>query len=151
MVEPEEALIVELIVNVSGGYPYFIQFICKETFDVFMQKMDEGDKASVPIAEIELKLDTDFFQGRWSRATDRQRELLTIAANLENSSDEFSVQELVDNSKEQLSKPFSNSNVNQMLNSLIKSGLIYRNRFGKYSFAVPLLDRYIRRTTQNIE
>jgi hypothetical protein len=32
-----------------------------------------------------------------------------------------------------------------MLNTLITQGLIFKNRHGKYSFAVPLLDRYIRR------
>lgn len=62
---------VSTIVEVSGGYPYFIQFICKEVFDVFIQKIDDGNNPSVPIEEIERKLDTDFFQGRWSRATDR--------------------------------------------------------------------------------
>ena len=33
-----------------------------------------------------------------------------------------------------------------MLSSLAERGMIYKNRFGKYSFAVPLLGRFIRRT-----
>lgn len=45
----------------------------------------------------------------------------------------------------QLDKPFTSSHVNQMLAGLPGAGLIYKNRFGKYSFAVPLFDRFILR------
>ena len=58
---------------------------------------------------------------------------------------EFSVQEIVDLSKQLSKKPFSNSHVNQMLVSLFKVGLVYKNRYGKYSFAVPLIDQFILR------
>ncbi len=134
--------------KMSGGYPYFIQFICREVYDAFIQKIDKGEKASVPIEEIERKLDTDFFAGRWARATDRQRELLSVVANLDNCDDEFAVQEIVDASKELLNKPFSNSHVNQMLTTLSERGLIFKNRYGKYSFAVPLLGKYIARQNE---
>ena len=33
-----------------------------------------------------------------------------------------------------------------MLASLAEKGMIYKNRMGKYSFAVPLLGRFILRT-----
>ena len=136
---------VALIIDSSAGYPYFIQFICRETFDALIQKMGAGQRASVPIDEILRKLDTDFFSGRWGRATDRQRELLTVIAYLENCEGEFSVQEIVEMSRKALAKPFSPSHVNQMLVSLSDAGLIYKNRHGKYSCAVPLLGRFIRR------
>ena len=62
--------------------------------------------------------------------------------------DEFSdssVQEAVEKSRELLQKPFSSSHVNQMLASLSQAGLVYKNRHGKYSFAVPLLGEFIQR------
>jgi hypothetical protein len=136
---------VDLIVKHSGGYPYFIQFICKEAYDAFLPKLAAGENVSVPLAEITRKLDTDFFAGRWARATDRQRELLVIIAQLENSEEEFSVQDIVELSKNNIGKSFSSSHVNQMLSSLSTVGLIYKNRFGKYSFAVPLLGQFILR------
>ena len=136
---------VNLIIKNSGGYPYFIQFICKEAYDVFLPKLEAGEKASVPLNEITRKLDTDFFAGRWARSTDRQRELLIIIARLDNSEEEFSVQDIVELSKKDMKKPFSPSHVNQMLSSLSTAGLIYKNRFGKYSFAVPLLGQFILR------
>lgn len=95
--------------------------------------------------EILRKLDSDFFSGRWNRATDRQRELLSVISSLKNCDEEFTVQEIVDKSKSKGGKSFSGSHVNQMLSKLADAGLVYKNRFGKYSFAVPLLGRFIQR------
>jgi hypothetical protein len=136
---------VNTIVKVSGGYPYFIQFICREVYDVFIQKVNAGEKPFVPVEEINRKLDSDFFAGRWARATDRQRELLGVIARLDSADEEFTVQEIVERSKLELPKPFSSSHVNQMLASLTEAGLVYKNRHGKYSFAVPLLGQFILR------
>jgi hypothetical protein len=136
------------ITTMSGGYPYFVQFICREVYDIWIQQHAAGQKLSVPPQEILQKLDTDFFSGRWAKATDRQRELLTVIANLENCDDEFTVQEVADKSKEIGKKPFSNSHISQMLSSLSAVGLVYKNRYGKYSFAVPLLGKFILRQTK---
>lgn len=138
---------VDTIVKLSGGYPYFIQFICREAFDTFAQQMGEGRETGyVPVAEILRKLDTDFFAGRWNRATDRQRELMEIISELDHCDEEFSVQEIVDRSKVRgIGKEFNASNAGQMLGKLVDAGLVYKNRYGKYSFAVPLLGEYIRR------
>ncbi len=136
---------VKLIIDVSGGYPYFIQFICREVYDAFLQKMDAGEQTAVPITEITRKLDNNFFAGRWARATDRQRELMTVIASLESCDEEFTVQEVAERSKKRLRKPFSPSHINQMLVALSGAGLVYKNRHGRYSFAVPLLGRFIQR------
>ena len=139
---------VKTIVKMSGGYPYFIQFICREVYDAFIQRVDRGEKALVPIAAIEQKLDTDFFSGRWARATDRQRALLFVISRLENCDEEFTVQEVVEESRRFLVKPFGGSHVNQMLVALASQGLVYKNRHGRYSFSVPLLGQFIRRQMQ---
>ncbi|MFQ5689067.1 MAG: AAA family ATPase [Gemmatimonadota bacterium] len=141
---------IELIAHESGGYPYFIQFICREAYDAFLQRFEAGEKPRVPVEEITRKLDSDFFTGRWSRVTDRQRALLFVIATLEPCDEEFTVQEIVMRSRVLLEKPFSASHTNQMLASLANAGLVYKNRHGKYSFAVPLLGQYIRRQS-NIE
>ena len=138
-----DSSLITLIIQVSGGYPYFIQFICREVYDVAIQKLGEGQAPAVPVEEITRKLDSDFFAGRWARATDRQRELLAVAACLETSESEFTVQEVAEKSAEVLTKPFSPSHVSQMLATLCDMGLVYKNRYGKYSFAVPLLGRFI--------
>lgn len=137
---------VEVIVNESAGYPYFIQFICREVYDIFIRQHEDEEKKFVPTEEIQRKLDADFFAGRWARITDRQRELLWVVAHLDHPDEEFTIVELTEQAKELLSKAFSPSHANQMLASLAERGMIYRNRPGKYSFAVPLLGRFIRRT-----
>lgn len=132
----------------SAGYPYFIQFICREVFDVFIQQSAEGAEQRVPFDAIQRKLDIDFFSGRWARVTDRQRELLWVVAELPTADDEFTIQEIVQQSRKGVVKRFSSSHVNRMLLTMSEQGLIYKNRFGKYSFAVPLLGAFIRRTYQ---
>ena len=136
---------VDTVIELSGGYPYFIQFICREVYDAFMVRWDKGESASVPVEDIVRKLDSDFFSGRWTKATDRQRELLSVIARLENCDDEFTVQEIVEKAHELSGKPFGRSHVNQMLSALATQGMVFKNRHGKYSFAVPLLADYIKR------
>ena len=137
---------VRTICTESGGYPYFIQFICRDVFDLFIQQLGSGQSPVVPIDAIQRKLDTDFFAGRWAKATDRQRQLLWVIANLQRPDEEFTIQELVATGQRLPTKAFSSSHANQMLASLAEQGLIYKNRFGRYSFAVPLLGRFILRT-----
>ncbi|KKL60381.1 hypothetical protein LCGC14_2205910, partial [marine sediment metagenome] len=142
---------IDTIVRSSGGYPYFIQFICKEVYDLILQNVGAAQTEGIPIDGIIEKLDTDFFAGRWARATERQRDLLTVIAQLENCESEFTVQEVVEKSKESLEKPFGASHVNQMLVALGNAGLVYKNRHGRYSFAVPLLGSFILRQQQRAE
>lgn len=136
---------VNTVAFMSGGYPYFIQFICREVYDIFVQQARAGTEHSIPAESIVAKLDSDFFAGRWARATDRQRELMAVIASLPTCDDEFTTQEVSDRSKKTLSKGFSPSHVNQMLASLGDQGLVYKNRYGKYSFAVPLFGDFVRR------
>jgi len=136
---------VEVIIHESSGYPYFIQFIGREVYDVFIRQHADEEEKLVPIEAIQRKLDADFFAGRWARITDRQRELLWVVARLGHPDEEFTILELTEEAKAVLPKPFSPSNASQMLTSLAERGMIYKNRFGKYSFAVPLLGRFIRR------
>ena len=119
--------------------------MCREVHDALIHRIGSEDQLSVPVVEIEQKLDSDFFAGRWARATDRQRELLFVISRLESCDDEFTVQQVVEESKRVLIKPFGSSHVNQMLVTLATQGLVYKNRHGKYSFAVPMLGRFIRR------
>jgi type II secretory pathway predicted ATPase ExeA len=130
------------IIQKSDGYPYFIQFICRETLDHLIAR--PNDRA-VPMDAIIRKLDSDFFAGRWENVTDRQRELLYCIAKL-GQNDEFAIGEIVEISKELKGiRPFSSNDVSQMLPRLIEKGLVYKNRLGKYCFAVPLFAGFIKR------
>jgi hypothetical protein len=146
------ASLIDRMIQVSGGYPYFLQFLGREVFDFAIQRLARAKKlsrrfgvSSVPFDPIVRKLDNDFFVGRWSRATDRQRDLLIAIASLPHCDEAFSVQEVAERSKEILDKPFSPSQVSQMFAKLAEAGLIYKNRHGRHSFAVPLLGGFIKR------
>lgn len=136
---------IKTIMEMSAGYPYFIQFIGKEVFDAWNSRIQSGRAASVPTAEILEKLDQDFFAPRWARATDRQQDFMKVISTLPNAEEEFTVQEIVTASHELLRKSFSPSHAQQILLALAEKGLVYRSRRGGYSFAVPLLSRFINR------
>lgn len=136
---------VDAICEASRGYPYFIQFICREVYDAHLQQTERGRDVALSLAPIVQKLDADFFAGRWADATDRQRELLWVVAQLERCDEEFTVRQIVEKSRAGRSKPFSASHVTQMLAAMSGKGLVFKNRHGRYSFAVPLLGRFIRR------
>jgi hypothetical protein len=137
---------VDIIVNASGGYPYFLQFLSKETYDSYLQQIEAGiDPPKVFISDLVRKLDTDFFAGRWAKATDRQRELMYAIAKTEHPGSEFTVRETADASEKYLEKAISPSQVSQMFGKLSELSLIYKNRMGKYSFAVPLMHEFILR------
>lgn len=140
---------IDFIVERSGGYPYFIQFFCREVYDHFLAARQSGRPLGVPSDAITRKLDSAFFAGRWSRITDRQRELLAVIASIPGSDHEFTVQEIVEGSRTHPGKPFSASHANQMLATLAAAGLVYRNRHGKYSFAVPMLGDFVLRQMES--
>lgn len=134
------------IIKYSSGYPYFIQFFCKDAFDSILQQIKVGvELPDISIAAIVTKLDTDFYSGRRSKVTDRQRELLAVIAKLPTANEEFTVKDIAQKSTEVSSKPFKPAYINNMLIKLIDFGLIFKNRRSKYSFAVPLLADYINR------
>jgi hypothetical protein len=138
---------IDLIAKTSSGYPYFIQFICKETFDSFIAQIKQGAEPSVPLTEIVAKLDIEFFEPKWSLATDRERDLLSVIATLPNCHDEFTIKEIMDQEKKYpLDKLIGDSHINQLLTKLSKKGLVFRTpRHGKYTLGVPMLGKYIQR------
>ncbi len=143
---------IKSIAEYSGGYPYFIQFLCKEAFDSYIQQLSLGREFPVVfLDDIVRKLDTDFYSGRWSGLTDRQRDLMIVIANLRTADDEFSVIDIAESSKNHFQKPFSSSHINQILTKMVELGLIFKNRHGKYSFAVPLLSSFIKRQTGDVD
>ena len=136
---------VEHIVEESKGYPFLIQYICREVFDAWIGRMTVGEAPSVPMTEITAKLDLDFFAPRWNRATDRQQIFMRVIATLAGAGSGFSVQDITTSSRKQLKRPFTPSHATQMLGDLTEKGLIYKNRRGAYCFAVPLLAGFIKR------
>lgn len=137
---------VKEIVRSSDGYPYFIQFMCREAYESYVQqRIRRVARPQVDVRSIVRKLDNDFYAGRWNKLTDRQRDLCTVIALLNDRDGEFTVQQITIMAAKKLTKGFSPSQVTQMLSTLSESGYVYKNRHGRYSFAVPMLGDFIRR------
>jgi AAA ATPase domain len=136
---------INTIIEMSNGYPYFLQFIGKEVFDAWIGKITVGEVPSVAMDDILKKLDLDFFAPRWARATDRQQDFMRVIATMPNAEDEFSVQDIVLASRVLLKRGFNPSHATQILQALAEKGLVYRERRAGYCFAVPLLSRFIAR------
>lgn len=141
---------VKAIIQNSGGYPYFVQFLCREVYDACWQQPSARTNPAVTVVQSVRKLDNDFFAGRWHRVTDRQRELLQVVAELPNCNDEFTVQEIVEQSKRSLKKAFSPSHVSQLMNKLADGGVVYKNRHGRYCFAIPMMGDFINRQQEDL-
>ena len=130
--------------EITRGYPYFVQYWCKEWFDYYFSGAPYPKDPRVVIEKIRDKLDQDFFEGRWGQLTDRERDLLGAVARLSpNKEGEFSALEII--SQSAADKKFSSSHANQMLSRLGDKGMVFKNRRGKYVLAVPMLDDFIRR------
>ena len=82
------------------------------------------------------------------RVLQEQRDLLRVVAMLQDCGKEFTLQEVSEKSSEVLEKPFSTSHISQMFRKLGQIGLVYKNRHGKYSFAVPLMEEFIKRQAE---
>ena len=138
----------KLIAERSGGYPYFIQFICRDTFDSFIAQISRGaTKPSVPLVEIQAKLDAEFFEPKWNSATDKERILLALVATLPNIQD-FSIKEIMDKQTAlKIGDPIGDNYISQLLKQLSQKGLCFRTiRHGKYTLGVPMLGDYVKRT-----
>jgi hypothetical protein len=140
---------VKRVISMSGGYPYYIQFICREIYDLYLSLVGEGKVPLIPEGAILRKLDQHFYFNQWSAASDQQRIFMTIIAQLPSCEEEFSAQEITRISKDYLDKPYSTSSANQYLARLTEAGLIYKNRRAKYQFAVPLMSRFINRQIEH--
>ena len=70
---------------------------------------------------------------------------MCVISRLDNCDEEFAVQDIVRRSRKDLDNHFSPSQVSNMLSTLSVKGLVFKNRHGKYSFAVPLLSQFIKR------
>ncbi len=129
---------IDVIVDYTEGYPYFIQEYGKIVWDL----APEGSPVSERVAQearrnVEAKLDESFFRVRAERTTELELQYLRAMAELgpgEQSAGEIAA--VLGRSSEQLGPTRAR---------LIDKGLIYTTGHGRGAFTVPQFDRYMRR------
>jgi AAA ATPase domain len=130
------------VVEMSGGYPYLIQFFGRELIEQILENGGTLGADQFPAESTLDRLDAGLFAARWNKTTDRQREFLALVANRPNTnSSDFSANEILKNQTEATS--FDGSSANQILAALVDRGLLYRTRHGRYAFTVPMSEMMI--------
>lgn len=133
--EPEA---IELAVDVSRGYPYFLQEYGKQSWNTANgpDVIHVSDvQASIPIANDEL--DTGFFAARFDRVQPAAQGYLFAMAS--QGSGPYRSSEVANT----LGK--STRQVAPIRDQLIKRGLCYSPSHGVIDFTVPMFDRFVRR------
>ena len=137
--------LIEKVVDMTGGYPYLIQFFGKELVDQLVENGGMLNIYDFPSAEVLDRLDAGLFAARWNRTTDKQREALRIIASRPASNQlDFSAAEIAGLAGDSV----QNSHASQMLQSLCDKGLLYRTRHGRFAFTVPMSEFMILRRTK---
>lgn len=137
--------LIDKAVDLTGGYPYLIQFFGKELVDQLMANGGVLHPTTFPSEEALDRLDAGLFSARWNKTTDKQREILRLLANRGPGCDfDFSAQEIADLSRATASE-ITNVQATQLLGALNERGLVYRTRHGYYAFTVPMSEAMIRR------
>jgi len=140
--------LIEKVVEMTGGYPYLIQFFGKELVDALLKNGGTLETYEFPDAGVMDRLDIGLFAARWHKTTDMQRKFLKLIASRERAGlGEFTQQEIA-----QLNSGnprFDHEQVNEMMIELSNCGLIYRTRRGHYAFTVPMSETMIMRRMQN--
>ena len=128
----------ELAVEQSKGYPYFLQEFGKQAWGVAEASdvIDREDvKAAIPI--INQELDTGFFAARFDRTPRSERRYLSAMASLGEPPYRTGQVAAVLNKK--------TSQLGPTRDALIKRGLCYSPSRGLIDFTVPMFDQFLRR------
>lgn len=133
-----ETSALDRLVEVSGGYPYFVQVFGDQAWRVAPgpDVVTAGD-AEAAVTQGTAVLDDSLFHSRWNRATPAQKTLMRAMAE---DTGRSQIADIV--ARLNKKKP---SDLSVARDALIKKGLIYAPDRGLLRFTVPHMDDYIRR------
>ena len=132
---------IEIVVDASGRYPYFLQQFGQETWNVAAGPVIARDDAALGVAQGTNDLDNGFFRVRWDRATRAEQSYLRAMAT---DGDEGS-------SSSEIATRLSRkpTSLGPARASLIAKGLIYAPEHGVVAFTVPGMAAFIGRQIES--
>ena len=131
-----------LAVEVTGGYPYFLQELGYAVWGVASGETIRAVDVERAVPIYESKLDSSFFRVRLDRTTALQRAYLRAMAQLGPESQRASdVAELMGRTSPQIAPTRA---------ELINIGLLFTPEHGYASFTVPHFDRFMLRAIPNL-
>ncbi len=125
------------IVEISGGYPTFIQAYGKEAWNMAPGPTISSDDVETSAPIVQTKLDEEFFHVRFEKATPRERVYMAAMADLGDGPYRSS-----DVAERMASRP---STASSLRDALIKKGLIFSPDHGTVDFTVPHFSPFMRR------
>lgn len=129
---------VDVVVEASAGYPYFLQEFAKASWDYAPGPTIELDDAQVGVRAGREKLDDGFFRSRWNRATPAERAYLrAMAADGENPSSSSEIVRRLGKTRAQ--------QVGPTRARLIQKGLLYAPEHGLIACTVPGMSEFVSR------
>ena len=127
----------EKIVEVTKGYPYFLQEWGKHAWNTAQQSPITVGDIDVASQRATEALDKNFFRVRFDRLTPREQDYLRAMAQLgPGPHSSGAVAEAMGTISE---------NVGPLRSGLIKKGMIYSPKHGETAFTVPMFDEFMHR------
>lgn len=128
-----------LILDASAGYPYFLQEYGKTTWNEAIDNPFSASDAQLAIERGRAQLDGGFYRSRWDRATKAERQLLQAMAADDGKPSSTSIV-----AERMRKKP---TGIGPARAALISKGLIYSPEHGQVAFTVPGMHEFISRQT----
>jgi len=123
----------------TGGYPYFLQ---EWGYQLWVRASGNSigpEDMSDVAGTVRERLDRNFFDVRFDRVSNLEREVLLVMAS--SGGDDISMGEVAD----RMGRPLTS--LSTVRSSLIRKGLVYPSSYGHLAYTVPLFDEYLKRKT----
>ena len=132
-----ETKALEALVDVSGGYPFFVQTYGMHTWDRADGSPITVDDVGDAVPQANRELNDSFFKPRYDRATPAERRYMhTVAESADDPASSSEVAKRLD--------PKNPNRASPLRDNLINKGLIYAPQRGQIAFTVPHMGTYLR-------
>ena len=129
-----------LLLSAANGYPFFLQVYGRSAWEAASDKVISAEDANIAVRYGTSDLDHGFFEARWQRATNAERQYLKAMA------EDGDVPSSTGKIAERLGK--STNKLAVIRARLIAKGVIYAPEYGSIQFTVPGMAAFIARQTE---
>lgn len=131
------------IIEITQGYPYFIQEMCSTIWDNHDAKKIDVDTVCANIGATNSKLDAGFFQVRYDRCTQAEKSFMAAMVKC------GELPCTIVNVARVMARKVGSISI--FRSNLISKGLIYSTSYGEIDFTVPQFDAFIKRIHQDFK
>lgn len=134
---------IDKIVEITKGYPFFIQQLCQIVFNRTDSKIIDKDDVDSCITEFLTMLDNGFFKSRYERCAESDKKF--IFAMVKCGELPCTISNVAKNMKKSV------NSISTIRAQLISKGIIYSVRYKELDFTVPEFSGYIQRLDEYIQ